>query len=121
MADILIVDDSKFMRMILTDILKEYGHTIAGEAENAKEAVELFKHLKPDLVTLDIIMPAVDGIDAISGLKSIIENDKSANVLMVSAMGQEQMITEFMNAGARGFLIKPFQRGKVKKIVEEVL
>jgi two-component system chemotaxis response regulator CheY len=121
MADVLIVDDSKFMRLILTDILKDCGHSIAGEAENAKEAVELFKNLKPDLVTLDIIMPEADGIDAVSALKAIIEIDNSAKVLMVSAMDQEQMINGFMNAGAGGFLIKPFQRGKVKEVVEKVL
>jgi len=121
MVDVLIVDDSKFMRLILTDILKDCGHSIAGEAANAKEAVELFKNLKPDLVTLDIIMPEVDGIDAVTALKAIIEIDESAKVLMVSAMGHEQMISGFIKAGASGFLIKPFQRGKVKEVVEKIL
>ncbi|MBN2323363.1 MAG: response regulator [Spirochaetes bacterium] len=121
MADVLIVDDSKFMRLILTDILNDCGHTIAGEAGNAKEAVELFKNLKPDLVTLDIIMPEVGGIDAATALKKIMEIDESAKVLMVSAMDQEQMISGFISAGACGFLIKPFQRKKVKEAVEKVL
>jgi len=121
MANILIVDDSKFMRKMLSDILTEEGHHIVGEAENAKEATELYKILKPDLVTLDIIMPEVEGIDAISALKEMIHVNSYASVVMVSAMGQEQVVEECMQAGARDFIVKPFQPSDVAVVVKKVL
>jgi len=121
MANILIVDDSKFMRKMLSDILTEEGHHIVGEAENAKEAIELFKRLKPDLVTLDIIMPEVEGFNAISALKDIINANFQAKVVMVSAMGQEQVVEECMQAGSRDFIVKPFQPSDVAVVVKKVL
>jgi two-component system chemotaxis response regulator CheY len=121
MADILIVDDSKFMRKMLSDILTEEGHHIVGEAENAKEAIELFKRLKPDLVTLDIIMPEVEGVNAISALKDMINGDPQAKVVMVSAMGQEKVVEECMRAGSRDFIVKPFQPVYVAEVVKKVL
>jgi two-component system chemotaxis response regulator CheY len=121
MANILIVDDSKFMRKMLSDILTENGHHIVGEAENAKEATELYKILKPDLVTLDIIMPEVEGVDAISALKDMINIDPQAKVVMVSAMGQEQVVEECMQAGAKDFIVKPFQPSNVAEVVRKVL
>jgi two-component system chemotaxis response regulator CheY len=121
MASILIVDDSKFMRKTLSDILTEAGHQIVGEAENAKEATELYKILKPDLVTLDIIMPDVGGVDAISALKEMIDVNPQAKVMMVSAMGQEQVVEECMQAGAKDFIAKPFQPSDVAGLVKKVL
>ena len=121
MANILIVDDSKFMRKMLSDILSEKGHRIVGEAENAKEAIELFKVLKPDLVTLDIIMPEVEGIDAVSALKEIINVDPHAKVVIVSAMGQQEVMEECMQAGAKNFIVKPFQSSNVAEVVDDVL
>lgn len=121
MADILIVDDSKFMRKTISDILTEEGHEIVGEAENAKEATELYSILKPDLVTLDIIMPEVEGVDTISALKGIIKADPKARVVMVSAMGQEEVVEECIQAGARDFIIKPFQPAYVAGVVNDVL
>jgi two-component system chemotaxis response regulator CheY len=121
MANILIVDDSKFMRKMLSDILTEGGHHIVGEAENAKEATELYKIIKPDLVTLDIIMPEVEGIDAISALKEMIHVNSNARVVMVSAMGQEQVVEECMQAGAKDFIVKPFQPSDVAVVVKKVL
>jgi two-component system chemotaxis response regulator CheY len=121
MANILIVDDSKFMRRMLSDILTENGHQIVGEAENAKEGVDFYKRLKPDLVTLDIIMPEVEGQNAISALEEMIKKDPQANVLMVSALGQEDVVKECIRAGAKDFIVKPFQASQVAVVVESVL
>ncbi len=121
MADILIVDDSTFMRKTISDILTEEGHQIVGEAENAKEATELFSILKPDLVTLDIIMPEVEGVDAISALKEMKKADPKARVVMVSTMGQEEVVEECIQAGARHFIVKPFQPSYVAGVVNDVL
>jgi two-component system chemotaxis response regulator CheY len=121
MANILIVDDSKFMRKMLSDILTEQGHQIVGEAENAKEAEDLYKKLKPNLVTLDIIMPKVEGEEAIDALKAMIKEDPQAKVLMVSAMGQEEVVKECLKMGAKDFIVKPFQPPKVAGVVKAVL
>lgn len=121
MANILIVDDSKFMRSILSDILTNEGHQIVGEAENAQECVELYHRLKPDIVTLDIIMPVVENIDAIFALKKLLYLNPLAKVVIVSAMGQPLMIKEYMNAGAMDFIVKPFHPATVIKVVEKVL
>ncbi len=121
MANILIVDDSKFMRKMLSDILVKEGHQIAGEAENSKEAIELFKKVNPDLVTLDIIMPKVEGLDAISALKAMIKINPHAKVVMVSAMGQEEVVEEYIQAGARSFIVKPFKPSNVTGVVKSAL
>ena len=121
MANILIVDDSIFMRKMLSDILIKEGHQIVGEAENAREAIELYKKIKPDLVTLDIIMPEVEGLDAISAIKAMIKVKAQAKVVMVSAMGQEDVVSEYIEAGARDFIIKPFKPSNVAGVVKKVL
>jgi len=121
MADILIVDDSKFMRKMLSDILIEEGHRIAGEAENAKEATELYKQLKPELVTLDIIMPEIEGIDAVSALKEMIKVNPRVKVVIVSAMDQQEVVEECIRAGAKDFIVKPFQPSHVAGVVQDVL
>jgi two-component system chemotaxis response regulator CheY len=121
MANILIVDDSKFMRKILSTILSEEGHTIVGEAENGKEATELYRRLRPDLVTMDIIMPEVEGTDALSALKEIVKEDPEARIMVVSAMGQETIVEEYLRAGAKDFIVKPFQTAKIKDVVNNVM
>jgi two-component system chemotaxis response regulator CheY len=121
MANILVVDDSKFMRKMLSDILIEEAHQILAEAENGKEAIELYERLKPDLVTLDIIMPEVEGIDAISALKAMRKANPRAKVVIVSAMGQEKVVEECLQAGASGFVVKPFQPSDVTGTVQAVL
>jgi len=113
-AKILIVDDAAFMRMMLKDILMEGGYEIAGEASDGKDAAVYYRDLKPDLVTMDIIMSEVGGIEAV---KEIIKDDPQAKILMVTAMGQEALVKEAIEAGARGYLVKPF---KPEKVVEEV-
>jgi two-component system chemotaxis response regulator CheY len=117
----MIVDDSKFTRKMLSDILTEKGHQIVGEAENAEEAVELYERLKPDLVTLDIIMPEVEGTDAISALKAMKRLNPKARVVMVSAMGQQEVVEECIQAGAKDFIVKPIQPSNVAGVIESVL
>jgi two-component system chemotaxis response regulator CheY len=121
MAKIMIVDDSKFMRKMLADILTEEGHQIVGEAENGREATELYDMLKPDLVTLDIIMPEVEEVDALSVLREIIGKNPEAMVIMVRAMGQEEVVAECMDAGAKDFVVKPFRPSDVAGVVKKVL
>ncbi len=121
MANIMIVDDSKFTRKMLSDILTEKGHQIIGEAENAKEAVELYQRLKPDLVTLDIIMPEVEGTDAISALKAMKKVNPKVRVVIVSAMGQQEVVEECIQAGAKDFIVKPIQPSNVTGVIESVL
>ncbi len=121
MANIMIVDDSKFTRKMLSDILTERGHQIIGEAENAKEAVELYERLKPDLVTLDIIMPEVEGTDTICALKAMKKVNPKVRVVIVSAMGQQEVVEECIQAGAKDFIVKPIQPSNVAGVIESVL
>jgi two-component system chemotaxis response regulator CheY len=115
---VLIVDDALFMRMMIKDILSKDGFVVVGEAENGAEAVEKYARLKPDLVTMDIVMPEMDGIEAV---RSIIKMDPGAKVLMCSAMGQQPLVVEALEAGARDFIIKPFQPAKVVEAVRKAL
>ena len=117
---VLIVDDAAFMRMLLKDIITKAGFEVVGEASNGKEAVEKYKELKPDIVTMDITMPEMNGIEAVKEIKKI---DPNAKIIMVSAMGQQAMVIEAIQAGARDFIVKPFQPARViealKKLAEE--
>lgn len=115
---ILIVDDAAFMRMMLKDILSKNGYEVCGEAGNGKEAVDKYKELNPDLVTLDITMPEVDGLSA---LKNIKEYDKNATAIMCSAMGQQAMVIEAIQSGAKDFIVKPFQADRVLEAVKKVV
>ena len=116
--NILIVDDAAFMRMMLKDILTKNGYNIAGEAVNGKDAVEKYKELSPDLVTLDITMPELDGIGALKAIKQINFN---AVVIMCSAMGQQAMVLESIQAGAKDFIVKPFQADRVLESVSKAI
>jgi len=122
MPRVLIVDDALFMRKVLSDILKREGMEIAGEAENGQAAIDKFKELKPDLVTLDVVMPKVGEIDGgISALKEIMKADPTAKVVMVSAMGQHALVVEAIQAGAKDFIVKPFQQARVSQALKKVL
>ena len=116
--NILICDDAAFMRMMIKDILTENGYNIAGEAENGAKAVEKYNELKPDLVLMDITMPEMDGIQA---LKKIKETDPNASVIMCSAMGQQAMVIESIQSGAKDFIVKPFQADRVLEAVQKVV
>ena len=121
MAGILVVDDAVFMRKILSDILTQDGHQVVGEAENAREAVSLYQKLKPDIVTMDIVMPEIEGMDAMKAIKAICAMDKQARIIMVSAMGQQEMVVEAIQAGAKDFIVKPFQPSRVTEAVRRFL
>lgn len=118
LASVLIVDDAAFMRMLLKDILIKNGYQIAGEAPNGYKAIEMYKSERPDIVTMDITMPEMDGIQA---LKEIRAFDPSARVIMCSAMGQQAMVMDAIKAGARDFIVKPFQAERVLEAVKKVL
>lgn len=118
MYKILIVDDAAFMRMMLRNILAKNGYEVVAEAEDVISATELYKTLKPDLVTMDITMPKVNGIE---GVREILKIDPQAKVIMVSAMGQQTMVMEAIQAGAKDFIVKPFQQDRIVQAVEKVL
>ncbi|MHB9093045.1 MAG: response regulator [Eubacteriales bacterium] len=117
-ARILIVDDAAFMRMMIKDILSKNGYQIVGEAENGKVALEKYKELHPDLTTMDITMPEMDGITAV---KEIRKADSKANIIMCSAMGQQAMVIDAIQAGAKDFIVKPFQPDRVLEAVRKAL
>ncbi|MCI9377029.1 MAG: response regulator [Eubacterium sp.] len=116
--NILVCDDAAFMRMMIKDILTKNGYNIAGEAENGLKAVEKYNETKPDLVLMDITMPEMDGIQA---LKKIKEMDPAAKVVMCSAMGQQAMVIEAIQSGAKDFIVKPFQAERVLEAVKKVV
>jgi two-component system chemotaxis response regulator CheY len=117
-ARVLVVDDAIFMRRMISDILKASGMEVAGEAENGSDAVEKYNELKPDLVTMDIIMPEMNGIEAV---KKITSRDPKAKIVMCSALGQQALVQDALAAGAEDFLIKPFNPSRVIEVIAKVL
>ncbi|AOZ94231.1 response regulator [Paenibacillus crassostreae] len=115
---ILIVDDAAFMRMMIRDILTKNGFEVVGEAQDGAQAIEKFKELRPDLITMDITMPEMDGIAALKEIKKI---DPSAKVIMCSAMGQQAMVIDAIQAGAKDFIVKPFQTDRVVEAINKTL
>jgi two-component system chemotaxis response regulator CheY len=114
----LVCDDAIFMRTMISDILTQAGYEVIGEAETGTQAVERFKELNPDLVTMDIVMPDMGGIDAV---REIVKIAPHAKVLMCSAMGQQALVVEAIQAGAKDFVVKPFQPSRVLEAVQRVL
>jgi len=115
---VLICDDAVFMRTMVGDILQKAGFEVIGEAETGAQAIEKYKQLKPDLVTMDIVMPELGGIDAV---REIRKHDPQARVLMCSAMGQQALVVEAIQAGAKDFVVKPFVPSRVLEAVHRVL
>ncbi|WP_027726043.1 response regulator [Tuberibacillus calidus] len=115
---ILIVDDAAFMRMMIKDILVKNGFEVVAEASDGREAIEKYQEYKPDLVTMDITMPEMDGI---TSLKKIRELDPQAKVIMCSAMGQQAMVIDAIQAGAKDFIVKPFQNDRVIEAINKTL
>lgn len=115
---VLIVDDAAFMRMMLKDILNKNGYDVCGEACNGNEALDKYKELKPDLVTLDITMPEKDGISALKDIRAF---DSNAKCVMCSAIGQQAMVIEAIQSGAKDFIVKPFQADRVLESIRKVL
>ena len=116
--NILVCDDAAFMRMMIKDILSKNGYNVAGEAENGLVAIEKYKEVSPDLVLMDITMPEMDGIQALKEIKKV---DAGAKVIMCSAMGQQAMGIESIQAGAKDFIVKPFQADRVIEAVKKVV
>jgi two-component system chemotaxis response regulator CheY len=113
-----IADDAMFMRAVLKKMLEEHeGYTVIGEASNGFEAIEQAKLKKPDILTLDITMPELDGIKAVKGIKSVSPNTK---IIMVSAMGQQTMVIEAIKSGAMDFVVKPFEKSRVMQAIQNV-
>ena len=117
MKKVLVVDDAAFMRLTLKTMLEKNGFEVIGEAENGNKAIEMYKELKPELVTMDITMPDMDGIEA---LDQIIKIDSNAKIVMLSAMGQEIRIREAVLKGAKGFVVKPFKEDYLIKALGKI-
>ena len=115
---ILIVDDTAFMRMLLKEILTLNGYSVAGEATNGSEAIEMYMQIKPALVLMDIVMPVMSGIEA---TKNIIKRDPGAKIIMCTAVGQTSTIRDAMKAGASGYIVKPFQAANIAEEMNKVL
>jgi two-component system chemotaxis response regulator CheY len=115
---ILIVDDAAFMRMLLKKIVTSNGYFVAGEASDGNEAIEMYAQLKPALVTMDVVMPDKDGVEA---TKNIMSRDPGAKIIMCTAVGQQSVVMDAMKAGASGYIIKPFQAPKVVEELNKVL
>jgi two-component system, chemotaxis family, chemotaxis protein CheY len=117
-ATVLIVDDAKFMRKTLIKMLESSEHCVVGEAENGLQAIEKYQELKPDIVTMDITMPEMNGIEAV---KKILSTDSNAKVIMCSAMGQQKMVVDAIEAGAKDYIVKPFDGGCVVEAINRAL
>lgn len=118
MKKVLIVDDAAFMRASIRIMLERNGFEVVGEAENGLQGIERYKELKPDVVTMDITMPEMDGIEALKGIR---QNDPAAKIIMVSAMGQEPMVVDAVMNGAKSFIVKPFKEELVVQTLNKVL
>lgn len=118
MPSVLIVEDTPFMRNMLKEIFYKNGYEIAGEAENGQQGVDLYRELKPDIVTMDITMPEKNGLEAV---QEIIAFDKNARIVMCSAIGQQAIVIECIKAGALDFIVKPFAPDKVMQACVRVL
>lgn len=115
---VLIVDDVAFVRKTLREIFTEAGYTVVGEATDGADAVQQYAKLRPDVVTMDVVMPQMSGIDA---TRKILKSDPTARVVIISAMGQENLIMEAVNVGARDYILKPFTAADVLKTIERAL
>jgi two-component system chemotaxis response regulator CheY len=115
---VLIVDDAVVMRMMIKGILNKSGFEVVGEAQNGVEAVDKYKALTPDLVTMDMVMPEMDGITAV---RQIISHDPNATIIMCTSMGQQALVVEAIQAGAKSFITKPFQPPKILETISKVL
>src|SRR5262245_49979510 len=117
MKRLLVVDDALLMRKVIRDVAAEAGWEVAGEAANGAEAVALYQELRPDLVTMDVVMPVMGGLDALRAIRAV---DPEARVVMVTALDQKQTLQESIGAGAIDFIVKPFDRGRMAGLLEKL-
>ena len=115
---LLMVDDAAFMRMVIKDILTKNGFEVVGEGVDGEDGIQKYKDLKPDLTFMDIVMPKMEGIDA---LRAIMEYDPNAKVVMCSSIGQQSVVSDAITIGARDFIVKPFDAVKVLEVIQKVL
>ena len=113
---VLICDDTMFMRTVIATMFRDAGHTIVGEAETGEQAIEMYRELRPDIVTMDVVMPSISGINS---AHEILTEHPDARVIMCSALGQQKLIQEALDAGACGYLVKPFDRERLMSVVAE--
>jgi two-component system, chemotaxis family, chemotaxis protein CheY len=113
---IMVVDDTAFMRMVMRTIMEELGHEVVAEAQNGAEAVNMYHFVRPDLITMDITMPEMDGVSALRKIKTM---DASAKVVMCSAMGQREMVLDAIRSGASDFVVKPIQKERVSEAIQK--
>lgn len=118
MSKVLVVDDATFMRMVIKDILTKNGFEVVGEAGNGIEALAVYKVEKPDIVTMDITMPKMDGIEAVKAIKQI---NPAAKIIMCSAMGQQSMVMDAIKAGAKDFIVKPIQADRILEAIKKAI
>jgi two-component system chemotaxis response regulator CheY len=121
MKKIMIVDDALFMRKMISGILQEEGYDICAQASCAKEAVEKFKEFRPDLVTMDIVMPMMEELDGIGAVREIVKLDPTARILICSVIGQQSLVVEAIKAGAKDFVMKPVKPQRLKEAVKNLL
>lgn len=118
MANVLVVDDAAFMRMTIKKMLEAHGHTVVGEAGNGLEAIKKYSELNPDVVMLDITMPEMNGVDALKNIKQL---NPAARVIICSAMGQQAMVAQAIQYGAKDFIVKPFEEDRLIASVEKIM
>lgn len=118
MAKVLVVDDALFMRVTIGNLLKEWGYDIVGEATNGREAIELFNKLHPDIVTMDVTMPIMSGLEAV---KVIMSENPAAKIIMITALGQQKLVVEAIEYGAKDFVTKPFDPLRLKMVVDKLV
>ena len=121
MARVMIVDDALFMRQLLIKIFVDEGYEVCAEAGTARDAVEKYKKFKPDLVTMDIVMPMMEELDGIGAVKEITKFDPDARVIIVSVMGEQSLVVEAIRAGARDFVVKPVRPARLLEVVRGLL
>ncbi len=118
MPTVLIVDDTMFMRVTIANMLKEWGFKVVGEAANGRQAVDMYHALQPDIVTMDVTMPIMNGIEAV---KEIMVDDPEAKIIMITALGKQSLVVEAISYGAKDFVTKPFTKEKLKLVVDNIL
>ncbi|MEE1130442.1 MAG: response regulator [Caryophanon sp.] len=118
MATVLVVDDAMFMRVTISNMMEKWGYDVVAQAANGQEAIAKFEECEPDVVTMDVTMPIMNGIDAV---KTIMERNPDAKIVMITALGQQKLIKQALAYGAKDFITKPFDPARLKEVIDNVL